>query len=367
MPALESAGERWPTERSEKRDSMKSWAKSSVRRIARLAAKEFAAEERATHEGAAQQLAERIARETAAELRRTEEQSFQDLAERIGAEVAAELRSTQGRESEQLAQRIAHEIVNALERNDLLESGRLKIDVEAALSELSSSRSKQLLQEFYTWNHRWVAMLTERNRRTAEHTYDFIESYMPDAHFRLNQMDVVRSKRDDILKLNGNILDLGVYKGGSTRALCRIFPDKTIHGFDSFEGLPEDWSHALKGSFGDVAGALPEVPDNATLHKGWFDNTLPVWAEENGDLPISLLRIDCDIYSSTKTIFDEVGHLVRPGSWVLFDELIGYRGWQHHEYKALTEFLDQAELDVEYVAYGLTYVLTRIVERQATP
>ena len=92
-----------------------------------------------------------------------------------------------------------------------------------------------------------------------------------------------------------------------------------------------------------------------------------MWAKENGDVPISLVRVDCDIYSSTKTAFDELGHLVRPGTWVLFDELIGYRGWEHHEYKALTEFLDHASLNVEYIAYGLTYVLTRMVASEPTP
>ncbi len=41
-------------------------------------------------------------------------------------------------------------------------------------------------------------------------------------------------------------------------------------------------------------------------------------------------------------------------------ELIGYSGWEDHEYKALREFLDQTKLEVEYIAYGLTYVLTRM-------
>ena len=75
-------------------------------------------------------------------------------------------------------------------------------------------------------------------------------------------------------QIDGN---LGVYKGDSARAIAGIFPDHTIHGFDSFEGLPEDWSHVLKGAFGDIKGILPDMPKNVILYKGWFENTLPDW------------------------------------------------------------------------------------------
>jgi hypothetical protein len=238
----------------------------------------------------------------------------------------------------------------------------VRIDVEDALRQLSSNVSKARLNHFYTWNHRWVALLAERNRRTAVSTYDFIDAEMPEAVFRMDQFELVASRASEIMELGGAILDLGVYKGASTRALCRIFPDVIIHGFDSFEGLPGDWSHVLKGDFGDVEGRLPDVPDNAVLHKGWFDDTLPVWVDSHGDGPISLLRVDCDIYSSTKTIFDTVGHLLVPGTWVVFDELVGYRGWEHHEHRAFTEFMaTRPDLDVHYEGYGLTYVMARLV------
>lgn len=116
----------------------------------------------------------------------------------------------------------------------------------------------------------------------------------------------------------------------------------------------------LSGSFGDPHGASPDVPSNVRLYKGWFNETLGPWAREHDDQPIMLLRVDCDIYSSTKTIFDELGHLIRPGTWILFDELIGYHGWQEHEYRAFREFLETTDIDVTWVAHGLTYVLVRL-------
>ncbi|MGN6532845.1 MAG: hypothetical protein ACTHK0_13975 [Ginsengibacter sp.] len=36
----------------------------------------------------------------------------------------------------------------------------------------------------------------------------------------------------------GYFAEVGVYKGGSLKNLSLSFPDRTIFGFDSFEGLP---------------------------------------------------------------------------------------------------------------------------------
>ena len=212
----------------------------------------------------------------------------------------------------EVARIVAEEIRRELESaGGLSLQGRATIDVVDALRELSSPPANEQLQRFFFWNHRWAAMIAERNRRTAAETWDFIGE-MGAPTFVLGQFEVVESKKDEIAAMPGHILDLGVYKGASTRALARIFPDHTIHGFDSFEGLPNDWSHVLRGSFGDVHGALPEVPANVRLYPGWFDDTLGPWAKEHDDQPIMLMRVDCDIYPSAKTIFDELGHLVDP-------------------------------------------------------
>jgi hypothetical protein len=236
----------------------------------------------------------------------------------------------------------------------------VKVDVSDLVRQLGTREVNQHLVHFFTWNHRWVAQLSERNRRAAASTFDFADADMKGAVYSTNQFDVIRSKCEDMMELKGHILDLGVYKGGSTRALARIFPDEVIHGFDSFEGLPGDWAHVLKGDFGDVKGVLPDMPDNVKLYKGWFDDTLPVWLEGHRDRPISVLRVDCDIYSSTKTIFSVLRPLIVPGTWIVFDELIGYRGWEEHEYKAFNEFLADTGYTADYIAFGLTYTIARL-------
>ena len=208
---------------------------------------------------------------------------------------------------------------------------------------------------------RWAALLAERNKRAAIDTYDFIEAEMPNAVFCKDQFEFIKSRSAEMVEArDGHILDLGVYKGGSTRALARIFPKHVIHGFDSFEGLLGDWSHVLAGAFNDVKGLLPDMPDNVKLYKGWFDDTLPVWKSENKSKKISILRVDCDIYSSTKTIFDVLDSMIDENTWIVFDELIGYWGWREHEHKAFLEFIEKRKFKYEYIAYGLTYTVARL-------
>lgn len=237
---------------------------------------------------------------------------------------------------------------------------KVKIDAQAALKDLSMGTSNADWIHLFEWNQRWVAHLSERNQRAARSTYDFVDAEMPGVPFIRNQMDMVRRLQPEISALRGNILDLGVYKGGSTRGLATIFPDHTIHGFDSFEGLPDDWAHVLKGEFGEIKGRLPDMPKNVKLYKGWFSDTLPPWASDHADAPISLLRVDCDIYSSTVDIFNAVGHLLKPGTFILFDEYFGYRGWEHHEYQAFMEYMERTGFSFEYLSYGLTYVMLKL-------
>ena len=63
-----------------------------------------------------------------------------------------------------------------------------------------------------------------------------------------------------------------------------------------------------------------------------------------------MLHVDCDLYSGTKTILKETGHLIRPGTIVLFDEYFNYPSWRQHEYKAWQEFVAENGVKYTYIA-----------------
>ena len=100
----------------------------------------------------------------------------------------------------------------------------------------------------------------------------------------------------------------------------------------------------------DVAGAfgkegIPDVEPNVELHAGWFDDTLPAFlASHPGD--VALVHIASDIYSSAKTILDNLAPRIRPGSIIVFNEYFNYPNWKQHEFRAFQEFC---------AAHGVTY------------
>ncbi len=63
------------------------------------------------------------------------------------------------------------------------------------------------------------------------------------------------------------------------------------------------------------------------------------------------MNIDCDLYSSTKTVFDNLGDRVTAGTIIRFGEYLNYPSWEQHEYKAFQEFVVQRKLEYRYIGY----------------
>lgn len=150
----------------------------------------------------------------------------------------------------------------------------------------------------------------------------------------------------------GLILEFGVHRGNSIRYLAGLAAgtERAVHGFDSFEGLPEGWKDLPGGSY-TTRGELPAVPDNVALHVGWFDETLPGFVEKHPE-PVAFINIDCDLYSSTMTVFDVLGAQIGPGTVIVFDEYICNPTWRDDEYKAFQEFVAARGLAYEYLAFS---------------
>ena len=136
-------------------------------------------------------------------------------------------------------------------------------------------------------------------------------------------------------------LEFGVHRGTSMRQWSSLLrhPGASLHGFDSFAGLPETWdTFRPKGTF-DVGGAIPTFDDaRITLHTGWFDATLPAF--ELPEHERLVVNLDADLYSSTKLVLDLLGSKLRPGSVLVFDEFCD----RQHELRAFDEFLVETSL-----------------------
>ena len=148
----------------------------------------------------------------------------------------------------------------------------------------------------------------------------------------------------------GLFLEFGVARGKSIRWIASQ-TERTVHGFDSFKGIPEYWAGTPAGTF--ARRKLPKVPDNVELHVGLFGDTLPGFMQQNPD-PIAFLHVDCDLYSSTRTIFEFVCERLQPGTIILFDDYYNYPGWRDNEHKAFQEFVADSGTQYEYIAYWVT-------------
>jgi Methyltransferase domain len=136
----------------------------------------------------------------------------------------------------------------------------------------------------------------------------------------------------------------------------------SLTGFDSFEGLEEDWtgiqSGRQVGAF-HQQGTLPAVPDNVTLVKGWVQDTLPGFMADAGDANFRFIHMDMDTYTPTLFALKAVKQKLVPGTVILFDELYGYPGWRHHEYKALQEVLSARSY--KYISFSAESVAIEMV------
>lgn len=149
--------------------------------------------------------------------------------------------------------------------------------------------------------------------------------------------------------IDGLTMEFGVYNGKSIRHIASLTSD-LVHGFDSFEGIPEPWHDEPAGSY-SAQGKLPMVPSNVRLYKGWFDETIPPFLEaHSGD--IKFINVDCDLYSSTKTIFDLISDRIVSGTIILFDEFIGYPTWKEDEFKAFHEAVTRYEWNYKILCFS---------------
>lgn len=161
--------------------------------------------------------------------------------------------------------------------------------------------------------------------------------------------------------LTGHVMEFGVYRGKTMAHIAKHFEHQVCWGFDSFVGLPEPWftrsdqdgpSHPA-GKFDlRLEAEQPVFAPNVRLVQGWFQDSLPSWLDQNPG-PVRFLHIDCDLYSSTKTVLDLLQERIQPGTVIVFDEMYPWSGleqydlWAQGEYRALGEWINDHDREFE--------------------
>jgi hypothetical protein len=133
------------------------------------------------------------------------------------------------------------------------------------------------------------------------------------------------------------VLEFGVYDGESMKLWLAMNsnPESRFYGFDSFEGLPEDWDADREKGLFDRGGIPPQLEDKRVQFiKGWFDQMLPAFLSSFCPDSRLLIHLDADLYSSTLFALLHLAPLMRTGTVLVFDEFYD----RDHEFKAFCDF-----------------------------
>lgn len=207
---------------------------------------------------------------------------------------------------------------------------------------------------------------------------ELIKAIKNDAE-RINVDDYHQTYHKECLKhvsVDGLWMEFGVYRGRSICTFADNNNGKMIFGFDSFEGLPEFWDPDNPQGVYSLAGQVPEGaihgsndhnpgmysteptrttrpwPNNVTLIKGLFQDTLEDFLKAVPEAPAAFVHIDSDIYSSCVFVLNTLKDRLVDGTIIAFDEIIDYPTFRQGEIKAFAEFLlENPEFDYDCLLY----------------
>ena len=103
-------------------------------------------------------------------------------------------------------------------------------------------------------------------------------------------------------RIPGDLAELGVASGASARLIAKHAGERTLHLFDTFEGLPApETGDSAKFAAGDFRNHLEDVRKylaglNCRFYKGLF----PATAAPVANLQFSFVHLDVDLYESTR-------------------------------------------------------------------
>lgn len=182
-----------------------------------------------------------------------------------------------------------------------------------------------------------------------------------------NEFKTILKHYSNLSKIDGDVVECGVWRGGFSIFLSYVFQDKNIWVCDSYEGFQplETAKHQYSkerhtptythNAVGPLGISLEEVQshfktygledqDRIKFLKGFVKDTLP----NSGIEKISLLRIDVDAYSATLETLEELYDKVQPGGYVIFDDSCLYETLD-----AIKTFFKQRNLP-EFINHPIT-------------
>lgn len=134
-----------------------------------------------------------------------------------------------------------------------------------------------------------------------------------------DRLDSLQVLAETTRYLDGVVAEVGTCEGGTTKLLGRMFPEKRVMGFDTFEGLPaEHWSEG-EPEIGKFAATIEDAlrliaQCHVELVKGLFP------ASCDPSLTFSFVHLDVDYYLATLLSLQFIWPRMVTGGIILLDD-----------------------------------------------
>ena len=153
-----------------------------------------------------------------------------------------------------------------------------------------------------------------------------------------------------------NYLEFGVANGGSFYWWLENHKnsDSRFHGFDTFNGLPEDYGPFKKGEMSNGNEVLKTDDERASFYQGLFQQTLPGFLKKFDNSNLTVIHMDADLYTATLYTLTSMAPFLKKGDIILFDEFCV----PTHEFLAVKNFTESYYVDLKPIAASNNFLFT---------
>jgi O-methyltransferase len=150
-----------------------------------------------------------------------------------------------------------------------------------------------------------------------------------------------------------NYLEFGVASGHSFEWFMRrnTNAESRFYGFDTFDGLPEDWGPFKKGAFSNNDKLPNIIDDRGKFYKGLFQQTVPGFLKELNNTRRNVIMMDADLWSATLYALTMLAPHLKKGDIIFFDEFVV----PTHEFKAYIDFVQSHYVNLQLIAAANNY------------
>lgn len=132
--------------------------------------------------------------------------------------------------------------------------------------------------------------------------------------------------------------------------------DSRFYGFDTFEGLPEDFGPFAKGSMAVALESLNIHDPRAVFYKGLFQDTLVPFLDQYKNEKKKLIHFDADLFSATIFSLSQLYRFLNDGDILLFDEFAVPK----HEFMAFKIFTESFYVNYEVIGAANNYLFLAV-------